>query len=274
MLWLGMLAACSTAPGDRLEVPVLDLSGMVTIEEASFEMGHEDATPGPYGAEWKENELPPHEVSLSSFAIDSTEVTVDRWVDFLNADGAAHYHPLQPVLWDGDLSDGNFVFSAGADAGSRPIVQVSWYDAVVFCRWNGKRLPTEAEWELAAKGTEDGRRYPWGAEGASCERAVHTTSAAPCEQGPQPVGSRSPLGDSPYGLSDMAGNVGEWVFDRSARYLDDDLEDPRGPETGDFRVLRGGGFRERPASIRTTARWGAPPDTRSDGVGFRCAGDP
>jgi len=239
---------------------------MVSIPAGTFTMGHADDTPGPYGAEWKENETPPHEVTLSGYLIDRHEVSVNDWLAFLSepAHPSAHHHPLQPLDW----SEGRF--SVRSDWGERPITQVSWYDAVAYCAWLGKGLPTEAQWERAARGPDDDRRYPWGADGASCSKAVYTTGASRCAQRPEPVGSRSPDGDSVEGVADLAGNVGEWVADRYGRYDDESAEDPRGPGNGASRVVRGGSFRERASSMRTMSRWGVAPEQRSDAVGFRC----
>ena len=257
-----LIAACSSPSGPALEAPV-----QVSIGPGSFQMGHPEETPGPYGSAWKENELPQHEVTLSAFSIDRTEVTAAAWADFLALPGhaAVHHHPLQPVEW----LDGIPAPRSGWE--HRPIVQVSWYDAVAFCAWRGARLPTEAEWERAARGPEDDRRFPWGSDGVTCERAVFTTGASPCELRPASVASRSPEGDSVEGVADLAGNVAEWVSDRYGSYDESAQEDPRGPSNGRSRVVRGGSFRERGASLRTTSRWGVTPDRRSDALGFRCA---
>ncbi|MBT3222114.1 MAG: SUMF1/EgtB/PvdO family nonheme iron enzyme [Proteobacteria bacterium] len=240
--------------------------GMVEIIETTFKMGHKKETPGPYGDEWFENELPRHKVTLSTYAIDKDEVTVGQWVEFLNAPGnGTHHYGLHPVEWNGS--------AFAALANHQPIRYVSWYDATVFCAWVGKRLPTEAEWELAARG-DDGRRYPWGEDNASCAKANYFTNYTLCVSEPTDVGSYSPDGDSPYGMRDMAGNVAEWVQDRYGNYEKDEVTDPNGASDGGYRVVRGGGFRDVDNSIRTTSRFGAAPDRRSEGVGFRCAGDP
>ena len=257
------LIGCAELP----DAPGLDASILVAVPAGGFAMGHVAATPGPYGAEWKENELPQHEVTLSAFRIDRTEVTAASWLEFLEAPtrAAAHHHPLQPI----SLDEGVPLVSPGWEL--RPITQVSWFDAVAYCAWRGSRLPTEAEWERAARGPDGDFRFPWGDEGASCDRAVYTTGASPCELEPQAVGSRSPGGDSAEGIVDMAGNVAEWVADRYGSYSEDVVTDPRGPEGGRSRVVRGGSFRERGASIRTLSRWGVTPEHRSDALGFRCA---
>ncbi len=245
--------------------------GLVDIPETLFERGHVDADPGDYGQRWKENEFPRHEVTLSAFAIQATEVTVADWVLFLNSDPAlpvAHHHPLQPVSWDGTT------FTALPGQADRPARHVSWHDAATYCGLSGGRLPTEAEWELAAKGTDtDERRWPWGNDAPTCELAVYFTDRTLCETEPAVVGSRSPQGDSQWGLADLAGNVAEWTVDRYGRYGSEALTDPDGPSEGPLRVLRGGGFRTTDNGIRTLSRLGARPEDRSEGVGFRCVED-
>ena len=272
--WMWSLSALVACSDDDVAAKgaLAAVSPSIGIEATTYNQGKEDATPTAYGDEWKENEHPQHAVTVSAFEIDSTEVTVGRWADFLTDVGdaaEAFRFVLQPVEWDGSQ------WSAEAGETNRPIRYVSWYDAMAFCAWAGGRLPTEAEWELAAKGDEDDRRYPWGTDGASCELAVYFTNYTLCETTPQDVGSRSPEGDSPFGVSDMAGNVAEWVFDRYGRYSEDDQTDPIGNAVGTYRVMKGGGFRDVDDSIRTTARWGVIPNRRSEGVGFRCAyGEP
>jgi formylglycine-generating enzyme required for sulfatase activity len=244
----------------------------VEIAATSFELGHPDAEPGDYGQRWKVNEMPAHTVSLGGFSMDATEVTVEAWAGFLNGVGGdVHHHPLQPVTWE----DGSFVARADLPENT-PIHYVSWHNAVAFCGWVGGRLPTEAMWELAAKGTGGDRRWPWGDTGPTCAEAVHFTNQTLCAGTPQPVGSRGEAGRSALGLDDMGGNVAEWVGDWYGDYEGSDSEgseqvDPTGPEEGTWKVLRGGGFREGQKSIRVTARNMGPPETRSEGVGFRCA---
>ncbi len=235
-------------------------------------MGHPDVPMGPYGNSWKSNELPPHEVTLSAFQLDQDEITVGQWVDFLNdhlegaPQAAVHHHPLQPVVWD----SGAFAAASGEE--HRPVRMVNWFDAVTYCAWQGKRLPTEAEFERAAKGMEeDDQGFPYGRDRPTCSEAVFFTNRALCEDKPAEVGSRSPAGDSAEGVSDLAGNVAEWVADRYGPYADEAQTDPTGPTTGEWRVLRGGGFRDSSDGLRTMARIGADPYSRSEGIGFRCA---
>ena len=135
MRWM-LLLMLAAAPADHV----------AEFEASTFVMGHPEQDMGPYGNSWKSNELPPHEVTLSPFALDIHEVSAADWADFLNAhlkgapEAAVHHHALQPVLWDGER------FEAKGDGPAR---MVSWYDAVTYCAWVGARLPTEAEWERA-----------------------------------------------------------------------------------------------------------------------------
>lgn len=248
------------------------VESMVFLEEGSFLMGYPDVTPGPYGNHWKVNQQPEHIVSVRSFYMDPTEVTVSDWSLFLNAlyavsptSAASHYHPLQPLVFDGR-------FEADDSFASSPIRYVNWYDAATYCAWAGKRLPTESEWERAAKGLgESGRAFPWlEVGGPSCLRAVYFTNKVLCEERPVDVGSRSPMGDTPEGLMDMAGNVAEWVTDWAGPYSEEALSDPTGPVEGRYKILRGGGFRETSDAMRTRDRVPADPLSRSEGVGFRC----
>ncbi len=246
---------------------------MATVQGATYTMGHPDVAMGPYGNNWKSNQLPPHSVTVSTFLMDVTEVTVKDYVVFLNdllpqQAAGAHHHPLQPVRF----VDGAFEPSTGSEA-TTPIRMVSWYDAATYCAWAGKRLPTEAEFELAMKGSEeDDRPYPWGRSKPTCETAVFFTNEALCASRPQPVGSVS--GDSPEGIADLSGNVAEWVRDWYAPYTAEAADNPVGPESGKHKVLRGGGFRDTSDGLRSMDRLGVAPTRRSEGVGFRCVVSP
>ena len=261
------LAACGSKedPGDRGIMHEPDLSRMIEVAASTFVMGHDVEPYGDYGQEWKKNELPPHNVSLGAFYIDRDEVTVAEYAQFLNeTKDLDHYHSMMPL----DVAGNTFVPTAGT--ADQPMRQVTWDDAEAYAQWVGKRLPTEAEWERAAKGDAEQQRFPWGNDNPTCARANFFPGSVFCSSGPQPVGGHSPLGDSPVGCRDMAGNVAEWTADWYGDYTADDAVDPKGPSFAMLRVVRGGGFLEAGDSIRTTARWGANPSDRSDAVGFRC----
>ncbi|HYQ44982.1 MAG TPA: SUMF1/EgtB/PvdO family nonheme iron enzyme [Polyangiaceae bacterium] len=220
-------------------------SEMVLIPAGSFRMG-------------KDRRL----VYLDALYIDRTPVTNREFATFLEITG---YRPTDedsarfvPQLLSGKLSK---------RLENHPVVNVSWFDARAFAAWAGKRLPTEAEWEKAARGA-DGRKYPWGRTQPSPHYANYDNK----DGGTVPVGSH-PDGASPYGVLDMAGNVWEWCedFDDASFYEDGPPNNPRNEQPGQRLVMRGGSYIFGAQALRTYARTSFEPHYRFAGGGFRCA---
>jgi formylglycine-generating enzyme required for sulfatase activity len=224
---------------------------LVEIPEGIFSMGFD-------GTQALEDERPLHRVWLDAFAMDLHEVTTAQFALFLAATN-------RPAPWQWQTVD-------LAQHGDRPVIGADWADADAFCRWKGKRLPTEAEWEKAARGT-DGRLHPWGNQAPTGALANFALGARfSYSQVLMPVRSFE-QGKSPYGLYQMAGNVWEWVQDwYAANYYETSPErNPPGPEQGQFKVLRGGSWSDLPKYLLTYGRFKLPPETRNSYIGFRCA---
>ncbi|MSP24601.1 MAG: hypothetical protein EXR75_05440 [Myxococcales bacterium] len=260
--------------------------GMITVPGGPFPRGCSPADANCYA-----NEIPARSIFIPSFAIDRTEVTVAgyrRCVEHAACSGdelGAHTNTQDTSLGPGTGSNSSAVLDTSAshhcnyphaDREAHPINCVSWTQASAYCRWLGKRLPTEAEWEKAARGVEP-IIYPWGNEPATCERAVLRQGAYGCgRDGTWPIGSK-PGGRASLGGLDMTGNVWEWVND----WYGDDYyagapdESPAGPETGIYRVVKGGGWadevRGEVNSLRISNRYSYAPDLRFMHTGFRCA---
>jgi eukaryotic-like serine/threonine-protein kinase len=258
-------------------------TGMISIPGGNFFMGNDEGL---------ENERPAHKVTLSPYCIDELEVTTDDYRE-CTARGDCK-RAFSSNLWPGisdrerEAYDPLCNVRAASERATHPINCVDWDMARSYCEVHGNRLPTEAEWEFAARGP-DGRRYPWGDEAPSPEllNACGSECAAWGKQhglelmpmyaggdgftGTAPVGS-FPKGASRYGLKDVVGNVWEWVADFSGPYATETAVNPKGPEKGAARVMRGGAWNGAYASwVRPTFRFAATPSMRSHGVGFRCA---
>lgn len=216
-------------------------------------------------------EMPQRQVYLDAFEIDAYEVTALAYLRFVVDTG-------RPPLPDWKFDGGNFQESMV----HHPVMHVTWYEADAYCRWAGKRLPTEAEWEKAARGT-DGRIYPWGNTPAGLTRANFGRSgiSGPVRDRPErlllypPIISvdKYEIGKSPYNVFQMAGNVAEWVSDwyDPAYYQTAPDRNPQGPSTGDHKVFRGGGWMDSTPTVRTAQRNGKAPETQANWLGFRCA---
>ena len=311
---VGVWVALFFQPGDPSDAIALNLADpageMVLIPGGTFVMGRTD---GP------EDEKPPHEVTLSPFHLDKTEVTNAQFAAFVKATKYVTIAERKPTLAefpDADaslLKAGSAVFYA-ADAsmdpgtwtrghppwwryvpgacwrrpegpgtdltgkGKYPVVQIAWEDAAAYAKWAGKRLPTEAEWEYAARGGLVGKEYCWGdahqGAGGKWYANAHqgqfpkSDSGADGFAGVAPVGSFPPNG---YGLYDMSGNVWEWCADwySEAYYATSPPRDPAGPAAGAFRVLRGGSWKNQAGACRAAYRNALPPHAKDSATGFR-----
>ncbi len=220
-----------------------DGAPMVVVPAGVFTMGSPDG-------EGLANEQAPHAVALDAFYIDQYEVTVDRYRQFLKKTRRGNPKYWEHVELRRDVE--------------KPVMGVTWDDALTYCEWAGKRLPSEAEWEKAARGM-DKRLYPWGASKPNWTTANFGKADKPqhaYKETLKTVGSYN-RGKSPYGVYDMAGNVSEWVAD----WYDE------GPSSREWKVSRGGSWKDRPIALRATYRLRFPRTTRDGYVGFRCAQD-
>jgi formylglycine-generating enzyme required for sulfatase activity/serine/threonine protein kinase len=280
-------APVSAAPATPPPAPTCP-AGMTTINGGKFFMGSDDKSD-------EEAERPAHQVTLSPYCIDTTEVTVNQY-KACSDKGECKRAPRENE-WPGITAREKKIYDPlcnirDADArGTHPINCIDWELASTFCKASGRRLPTEAEWEFATRGS-DGRKYPWGDEpptdgsrlnacGKEClawgkknnEEVAAMYSADDGFQTTAPAGS-FPKGASPFGLQDVVGNVWEWAADWYAPYTPGAHTDPTGGPIGTERVLRGGAWNgSDPAWVRPTYRFKSQPGLRSHGIGFRCAKD-
>ena len=222
--------------------------GMVLIPAGEFLMGAEDGLP---------DMRPMHRVYVSAYWLDQHEVTNRQYRQCMESGGCAP--PKDHSAYDE---------AARAD---HPVTNVTWSQARNYCGWRGKRLPTEAEWEKAARGT-DGRLYPWGNSDDMVK--VRSRPSEPAKNGTVPVGSTE-FARSPYGVADLVMNASEWVNDWYAEdfYRSSPSRDPQGPARGSFKVLRGGEPSERPLELRASYRGWDDMSYWGPSVGFRCAKD-
>ena len=250
-------------------LPTAVPEGMVLIPAGTFEMGSNDA-------EADDNEQPVHTVHLDAFYMDKYEVTNAQYKAFVDANPQWSKDNIEDRFHDGTylyLWSGNNYPSGMAD---HPVVRVSWYAAMAYAEWTGKRLPTEAEWEYAARGGLAGKKYPWGDAEPTPADANYDFN----------VSEMTPVGQYPangYGLFDVAGNVFEWcidAYDVDFYAASDNIRNPiAGGEVDTFttiptdpsRVFRGGGWDSTARDLRVAGRFNFTPVGTFASVGFRCA---
>jgi serine/threonine-protein kinase len=226
----------------------------IYVPAGDFLMGSSDADGMAYA-----NEKPQHTVTLAAFWMDQTFVTNGKYARCVQAKACN-----TPRSFSSNLHDHYYGYAQYDDF---PVINVTWNDAQAYCQWAGRRLPTEAEWEKAARGT-DGRLYPWGNDPPTTDLADFGGKYWDV------VKTGSYLDDaSPYGVLDMAGNAWQWVADWYAPdyYLHSPAANPSGPEAGQNRVLRGGSYHYSETGIRSAYRFSKVPTYFDSETSFRCA---
>jgi formylglycine-generating enzyme required for sulfatase activity len=228
-------------------------AGPVLVPAGEFLMGSSDGG---------SDEKPQRKVYLDAYRMDRTEVTNAMYAQCVAAGACKAPADISSRTRSKYYNDPQYA--------NYPVLYVSWDAAQAYCKWAGGRLPTEAEWEKAARGT-DGRVYPWGNAEPNCDRLNYNSGNRACIGDTTPVGAY-PQGASPYGALDMAGNVWEWVADwyGESYYASAPARNPPGPGSGQYRVLRGGSWLNDQGDVRAASRSRNGPDDVNHNVGFRC----
>ncbi len=258
LLWPFAVASAPASPSNA-ELPIYlplvnggyDPSSTVLIPAGEFQMGCDPAHNGGYSCSF---DAPLHPVYLDAYTIDKYEVTNAEYVKCELAGvcppPAAISSSTRPAYYT-DPAYKNY-----------PLINVSWYAANTYCTWIGKYLPTEAQWEKAARGSPGTRAFPWGDQPPDCTRVngIYDPGLIYCVGDTSQVGSY-PLGASPYGVLDMAGNVWEWVNDwhQSDYYSLSPYANPPGPASGDSKVIRGGSYGNSGLGLLLASRYGGDP---------------
>jgi serine/threonine-protein kinase len=296
------MTATGRAGEGEIVVRPADGMEMVFVPGGEFQMGSTDEQVDqawqmckdydPYCIrEWIETEQPAHTVTLDGFWLDRTEVTNEQFARFV--EDAGHQTDAEKkdsgYAWTGSgwgqVDGAHWQYPGGPDTDvsgqeRHPVVQISWNDAQAYCQWAGARLPTEAEWEYAARGPED-RVYPWGdtfdcKPGSFDDETEIDSYVVSGGEGCDGFARTAPAGSFPNGASwvgvlDMAGNVWEWVADWYEDYPSEKQVNPTGPALGDMKVLRGGSWDDTSDNVRGACRRWNFVDRSGSRIGFRCA---
>ena len=236
------------------------MTEMTVVEGGTFNRGSKDGS---------RDEMPRHPISLRSFAIDIHPVTNEQFVRFLEVMGGEKDTNHNDIirLRDARIKRSGGKLSIESGYSKHPVVGVTWYGAVAYAKWIGKRLPTEAEWEVAARGAQENALYPTGEE-------IEKNQANFFSSDTTAVMSYTPTS---FGLYDMAGNVYEWCQDwYGYNYYETSIQEPdnpKGPLQGVYRVLRGGCWKSLKEDLRCSRRHRNNPGTVNGTYGFRCAAD-
>ncbi|HEY9078152.1 MAG TPA: bifunctional serine/threonine-protein kinase/formylglycine-generating enzyme family protein [Anaerolineaceae bacterium] len=244
--------------GDSIVSPK-DGTTLLYVSAGEFKMGSADADKDAI-----DDEKPQHSVTLDAFWIDKTEVTNAMYARCVAAGACAAPNRM------GSNSRSSY-YGNNAYA-NYPVITVDWNQAKTYCEWAGRRLPTEAEWEKVARGTDE-RIYPWGNTSPDCSMLNFSGQNNGCVGDTTEVG-KYPKGASPYGALDMAGNVWEWVADWYGSYSSSPSKNPQGSSSGQNRVLRGGSWNDGARDVRAAVRGGSDPGSIDLSFGFRCAVSP